>query len=77
MKDLVTFLAKAVVSHPEAVQVREVPGEGGTTVELRVHPSDMGVVIGRKGRTINAFRTLVAIAAQKQQKPNVVLEVVD
>ena len=77
MKELVTYLAKAVVNHPDDVDVREVPAGEGTTIELRVHPSDMGVVIGRKGRTINAFRTLVAVAAQKQQRPNVTLDVVD
>ncbi len=77
MEDLVAYLAKAVVSHPDEVQVRETTSEEGTVVELRVHPSDMGVVIGRKGRTINAFRTLLAAAAQQQQRQDVRLEVVD
>ncbi len=77
MKELVSYLAKAVVSHPDAVQVREVSNDEGTVLELRVHPSDMGNVIGRKGRTINALRTLVAVAAERQQRANVTLDVVD
>ena len=51
MKDLVEAIAKALVDHPEQVQVRAVEGEQVTVLELRVHPEDLGKVIGRQGRT--------------------------
>lgn len=76
MKELVTFLAQAIVSHPEAIEVRETESEDGLVVELRVAPEDMGIVIGRRGRTANALRTLVSTAASRQNK-RVNLEILD
>jgi hypothetical protein len=49
MKDLVESIAKALVDHPEQVQVKAVEGEYATVFELRVHPEDLGYVIGRQG----------------------------
>jgi predicted RNA-binding protein YlqC (UPF0109 family) len=51
MKELVEAIAKALVDNPEQVQVRAVEGEQVTVLELRVHPTDLGKVIGRQGRT--------------------------
>jgi predicted RNA-binding protein YlqC (UPF0109 family) len=65
MRDLVEFVAKKLVDHPEDVQVREIEGEDGNNLELRVNPEDMGKVIGRDGRTAKAIRTLVSTAAAK------------
>ncbi len=65
MKDLVELIAKRLVDHPEDVQIRVIEGEEGQTLELRVHPEDMGKVIGRSGRTAKALRTLVGSAAIK------------
>jgi uncharacterized protein len=48
MKDLVESIAKALVDHPEQVQVKTVEGEYATVFELRVHPEDLGYVIGRQ-----------------------------
>jgi uncharacterized protein len=65
LKELVEFIAKKLVDHPEDVQVREIEGEEGNNIELRVNPEDMGKVIGRDGRTAKAIRTLVGTAAAK------------
>ena len=51
MKELIGAIAKALVDHPEQVQVRVVEDEQVTVLELRVHPEDLGKVIGRQGRT--------------------------
>jgi predicted RNA-binding protein YlqC (UPF0109 family) len=65
VKDLVELIAKKLVAHPEDVQVRAIDGEEGQTIELRVHPEDMGRVIGKSGRTAKAMRTLLNSAASK------------
>ncbi|HTQ86836.1 MAG TPA: KH domain-containing protein [Candidatus Solibacter sp.] len=68
MKELVVAIARALVDHPDDVQVRSVDGEQITVLELRVHPEDIGKVIGRQGRTAKAIRTLLGAAGMKQQK---------
>ena len=65
MKELVELIAKKLVEHPEDVQVRVIDGDKGQAFELRVHPDDMGRVIGKGGRTAKAIRTLLATAATK------------
>ena len=65
MKELVEVLTKKLVVHPEDVSVRVIDGEDRQSMELSVNPEDMGRVIGRSGRTINALRTLVSAAATK------------
>ena len=68
MKELVEAIAKALVDHPEAVQVKTVEGQQVTVLELRVHPEDLGKVIGRQGRTAKAIRTLLGAAGMKMRK---------
>jgi len=68
MKELVAAIARALVDHPDEVQVRAVDGEQVTVLELRVHPDDLGKVIGRQGRTAKAIRTLLGAAGMKMQK---------
>ena len=68
MKELVEAIAKALVDHPENVQVKSVDGEQVTVLELRVHPEDLGKVIGRQGRTAKAIRTLLGAAGMKAHK---------
>jgi uncharacterized protein len=68
MKDLVEAIARALVDHPDEVQVRAVDGEQVTVLELRVHPDDLGKVIGRQGRTAKAVRTLLGAAGMKLHK---------
>jgi hypothetical protein len=66
MKDLVQFIARALVDSPDAVELTVSPIEGGSLYELKVAPNDIGKVIGRDGRTVNAFRTVLQHAAQKR-----------
>jgi predicted RNA-binding protein YlqC (UPF0109 family) len=68
MKELVEAIAKALVEHPEAVQVKSVEGQQVTVLELRVHPEDLGKLIGRQGRTAKAIRTLLGAAGMKLRK---------
>jgi predicted RNA-binding protein YlqC (UPF0109 family) len=68
LRDLVTFIAQAIVDEPDKVQVNEVEGERAVVFELRVSPEDMGKIIGRKGRVIHAVRSLVQAAAAKEGK---------
>ena len=56
MKELVEAIAKALVDYSDRVQVRAIEGEEVTIFELRVEPSDLGRIIGRQGRTIEAMR---------------------
>lgn len=76
MKDLVTFIAQALVDHPEDVSVAEVEGEQTSVLELRVAKDDMGKVIGKQGRTAKAIRTVVNAAATKMRK-RAVLEILE
>src|SRR5260221_11386348 len=68
MKELVESIARALVDHPEEVQVRSVEGSQATILELRVNPEDLGKVIGRQGRTAKAVRTLLGAAGMKVHK---------
>jgi uncharacterized protein len=68
MRELVEEIAKALVDKPEQVQVKAVEGEQVTVLELRVHPEDLGKVIGRQGRTAKAIRTLLGAAGMKLKK---------
>jgi len=63
---LITYISKALVDRPEQVELRASDSEGGKLFELKVAAEDVGKVIGRDGRTVNALRTLLAAAAQKQ-----------
>ena len=65
MKDLIEAIAKALVDNPEQVAVRAVEGEQVTVLELRVHPSDLGKVIGKQGRTARSIRTILNAAGMK------------
>ena len=68
MKELVESIARALVDHPEDVDVRMVEGPQGAVLELRVHAEDLGKVIGRQGRTAKAMRTLLAAGGMKVHK---------
>ena len=76
VKELVEAIAKALVDNPDQVQVHAIEGEQVTVFELRVHPSDLGKVIGRQGRTANAIRTILAAAGMKLRK-RLVLEILE
>ncbi len=65
MKDLLLYIARSLVEHPEDVTVTEVQGTDELTLELRVNPDDMGKVIGRQGRIAKEIRTVVRSYAQR------------
>ena len=71
MKNLIEFIAKALVDHPEEVQVSEVEGEQTTVLELKVAQNDLGKVIGKQGRTARALRTILSAASTKAKKRTV------
>ena len=74
MRELLLQLAKALVDHPEAVEVREVRGDRSIIFEVKVHSDDVGKLIGRKGRIIEALRTIFQAASAKQHmKSNIEL----
>lgn len=75
MKEMVELIAKALVDHPEAVDVSQVEGERSIILELRVSPDDMGKVIGKQGRIAKAIRSLVKAAANREGK-RVIVEIV-
>ncbi len=68
MKELLEAIAKALVDNPDQVRVRVIEGEQLTVLELRVHPSDIGKVIGREGRMVGSIRTILAAAGMKLRK---------
>jgi predicted RNA-binding protein YlqC (UPF0109 family) len=75
VKQLVEYIAQALVSEPEHVQVTE-RGGSHVRIELRVVRDDMGRVIGKDGRVANAIRTLLRVAAAREGK-QVTLDVVE
>jgi uncharacterized protein len=75
MKELVEAIAKALVDKPDQVQVRVIEGEQVTLLELRVHPSDLGMVIGRHGRMAESIRIILGAAGMKLRR-RFVLEIV-
>ncbi len=75
MKDLVEFIARALVDHPDQVRVEQVEDDRTVTIELYVAPEDMGKVIGKQGRIAKAIRTVVN-AASAGEKKRVLVEII-
>ena len=76
MKELLLYVGKQLVDHPEAVTVTEREDAGATVLELRVAPEDMGKVIGRQGRIAKEIRTVIKTVAQRDGK-RVTVDIVD
>jgi predicted RNA-binding protein YlqC (UPF0109 family) len=76
LTEIVEQMAKAIVDHPEKVEVKEIEGEKTTVVELKVAPEDLGKVIGKQGRTARAMRTILAAVSRKANK-KAVLEILE
>jgi len=76
LEELLTKISKTLVDHPEEVQVRTTQGQELSILELRVHPEDLGKVIGRHGHTANALRTIIGAAGWKLQE-HVTVEIID
>ncbi|HMP82452.1 MAG TPA: KH domain-containing protein [Verrucomicrobiota bacterium] len=66
MQAFLEYVVKGLVQHPDAVNVTPVSREGTTVYELRLHPQDVGKVIGRQGMTINAIRSLLLAGSAKR-----------
>jgi predicted RNA-binding protein YlqC (UPF0109 family) len=76
-EDVLVFIARKLVDHPDEVRVTSIEGDRVDTVlELRVHPDDMGKVIGKRGRTAKAIRTVVKAAATREGT-SATVEIVD
>jgi len=76
MKELIEYIARALVDNPDSVTVQEIEGEKTTVYELRVGAGDLGKVIGKHGRTARSIRTLLNAAATKAGK-RAVLEILE
>jgi len=76
MKELIEYIAKALVDNPEDVVVMEVEGEVTSVIELKVAKTDLGKVIGKQGRTARAMRTILSAASTKLNK-RAVLEILE
>ena len=76
MKDLIGYIAKALVDQPEEVSVTEIEGNNTNVLELSVAKSDIGKIIGKQGRTAMAIRTILSAASGKLRK-RYILEIVD
>ena len=76
LEDLVEQIARALVDDPDQVAVNVIQGEQTSVIELRVAKGDLGKIIGRKGRTANALRTILAGASTKLRK-RTLLEIIE
>ena len=76
MKELIKYIAQALVDSPEEVEVAEVQGERTSVIELKVAKKDLGKIIGKQGRTARAIRTILSAASTKLNKRSV-LEILE
>jgi len=76
MKELIGYIAKALVDNPEQVVVSEIQGNQTSVLELQVAKEDLGKVIGKQGRTARAMRTILSAASAKIKK-RTVLEIIE
>ena len=76
MKDLVQYLARSLVSNPDAVEITESENDGTTVLQLKVAKEDLGRVIGKQGRTAKSMRTLLNAAASRDNR-RILLDIVE
>jgi uncharacterized protein len=76
MRELIFYIAKALVDSPEEVSVEEIEGNQTSVLELKVAKEDLGKVIGKQGRTARAMRTILSAASAKIKK-RTVLEIIE
>jgi uncharacterized protein len=75
-KELIEYIAQALVDHPEQVKVSEIAGEKTSVIELSVAKEDLGKIIGKQGRTAKAIRVLLSAVSAKLKKHSV-LEILE
>ncbi len=76
MKDLIAYIAKALVDKPEDVVVTEIVGQQTSVIELKVAKEDIGKIIGKQGRTALAMRTILSAASTKIKR-RATLEIIE
>ena len=76
MKELVEYIAKSLVDEPDSVEVTEQADDDTSIIKLKVSKDDLGKVIGKKGRTAKAMRTLLAAVATRDEKRST-LEIIE
>jgi len=76
VKELIEVMAKALVDHPDQVHVNEVSGQQTSVIELRTAKEDLGKIIGKQGRNVQAMRTILHAASTKLKK-RAVLEIIE
>jgi uncharacterized protein len=76
LRDLVLYLARSLVEHPDQVEVQEIEEPDALVYELKVAESDLGRVIGRQGRTAKALRTVLSAASAKMRR-RAILEILE
>jgi uncharacterized protein len=76
MDQVLEFLARSLVDHPDGVTVTSADEEGALVLELRVSDDDAGQLIGRRGRTISALRTIMRAVGASQDR-RVLVDLVD
>ena len=76
MKELIELIAKSLVDNPDKVQVSQLDGEQSSIIELKVAPEDVGKVIGKQGRNVQAIRVIVGAAGMKLKK-RFILELIE
>lgn len=76
LRELIEYVAKALVDYPDQVHARQIEGEQTTVIELKVAKEDLGKVIGKQGRTARAIRTILNGASTKLKK-RTVLEILE
>ena len=76
MKELIQCIAKALVDNPDQVDVQEITTQQTLVLELRVEKEDLGKVIGKKGRTAQAMRTILSCSSAKEKR-RAILEIVE
>lgn len=76
LNELVETITKTLVDDPDGVEVREIAGAQSSMIEVRVSPADLGMVIGKRGRTAEALRTITSAVAAKIKK-RAVLDIIE
>ncbi len=76
MKELIEFIARSLVDHPDDIKITEIDGERTIVFELRCHKDDIGKIIGKSGKTVGAIRVILSTMAAKNNQ-RAMLEVVD
>ena len=76
MKELIKYLARAMVDHPEQIEISEITSKQVTILELKVAKADIGKIIGKRGGNVRAIRTILGAASAKVKK-RTILEIIE